>query len=156
MIWVALIVGIILIFIFPKQMGILAGVIGFSIAGIYLYLKTEENERKQLNDSVLITMNYNISLCSEAYPLAVSIKNGSKKIVEKVRWNINATVPGYSNNVIQYEDYISEYSTPYESDRILTPSQSVSFCYKAPKLTSGSKISSVNWGAVSKRIFFQQ
>lgn len=154
MIWIALIIGIVLIFIFPKQMGVLAAVVVVGIAGIYLYLQAEENDRKKQRDSVAISVIYGSSVCSSEYPIVVNIKNGSRKTVKKVRWNIGAFKPGYSNNVVEY-GYSSEYSTAYESDKILAPNQSYGVCYKTPKLKSGNKPDSVNWSAVSKSVVFQ-
>ena len=155
MIWIALIIGIILIFMFPKQMGILAGVIVLGIAGFYFYIQAEENSRAQERDSVTISIRYDVSACSIEYPLAINFKNGSKKIVKKISWNIAAYRSGYSNNIVEYEGYTSEYSTPYESDRILNPNQGFGLCYKAPKLNAGNEPAAVNWNAVSKSINFQ-
>lgn len=153
MIWIALIIGIILIFIFPKQMGILAALAVVGIAGVYLYLQAEENDRKKQRDAVSINITYGSPVCSSDFSLAVNIMNGSRKTVTKVRWNIGAYKPGYSNNVVDY-GYSSEYSTPYESDKILSPNQSFAVCYKTPKLNSGNKPDSVNWSAVSKSVVF--
>lgn len=156
MIWIALIIGIILIFVFPKQMGILAGVIVLGIASTYLYLQAEENNRKKQRDSVTISINYDTSACSNEYPLAVNFRNGSNKTVEKIRWNIGAYRPGYSDNVVIYEGYTSEYSTPYESDKILSPNQGFGLCYKTPKLSAGNEPETVSWKAVSKSVAFQR
>ena len=156
MIWIALIIGIILIFVFPKQMGILAAVVVVGIAGIYVYLQADENDRKKQKDAVSITVSYGSSICSKEYPIAVNVKNGSRKTVTKVSWNIGAFKPGYSNNVVEYSYSSSEYSTPYESDKILNPNQSYGVCYKPPALKSGNKPDSVNWKVVRKSVVFQQ
>lgn len=156
MIWIAIIVGIILVFVFPKQMGILVAVVVIAIGAIYLYLYVDENNRKKQIEAVSISVAFNAEACSEEYPIAVNFKNGSKKTVEKIRWNIGAYRPGYSDNIVNYGTYSGEYSTPYETDRILSPGQTFGLCYKAPLLKSGASQSEVTWTIVRKSINFAQ
>ncbi len=156
MIWIAIIIGIILIFIFPKQMGVLAAVLVAGIAAIYLYLQAEESNRKKQNDAVSITVKYDKTVCSAEFPIAVNFKNGSRKTVTKISWNIGAFKSGYSNNIVDYGLYSGEYSTPYESDKILTPNQAFGLCYKAPSLKGGNSPESVNWKVVNKYVTFKQ
>jgi len=156
MVWIAIIIGIILIFIFPKQMGVLAAVLVAGIVAIFLYFQAEENDRKRQNDAVSITVNYDKSVCSAEYPIVVNFRNGSRKTVTKISWNIGAFKPGYSNNVVDYGPYSSEYSTPYESDKILAPNQAYGLCYKAPSLKDGNAPASVSWRVVNKDVTFQR
>ena len=156
MIWIALIIGIILVIIFPKQMGILAGVVVLTIAGIYLYFESEENNKERQREAVVISVKYDTTTCTSEYPLLANVKNGSNNTVIKINWNFSAYKPGYSNNVVAYEGYTSEYSTPYESDKILAPNQSFTLCYKAPKLKEEIAATAVTWSVVSKSVVFQR
>jgi hypothetical protein len=155
MVWIAIIIGIILLFIFPKQVGIL---IGLAVAGIgvtYLYLQAEENDRKKQKEAVKITVAYDLKACSEEYPIHITVRNDSKKKVNEVSWNISAHKPGYSNNVVDY-GYSGEYSTPYSSDKIINPGQGYGLCYKAPTIKGSDKPEALNWSAVSKSIYFER
>jgi len=155
MIWVAIIIGIILLFVFPKQVGILIGVVVVGCGATYLYFEAEENERKKQIEAVAVTVSFNTKSCSNEFPIYVRIKNGSKKIVEKVSWNIGAYKKGYSNNVVDY-GYSSEYSTPYSSDKILNKGQSFGVCYKVPTLSGSLNPKDLNWSAVRKSIDFKR
>jgi hypothetical protein len=155
MVWVALIIGIILLFVFPKQVGGLIVVAILGLGAFYLYLQADENARKKQQDSVTVSVLYNLKACSKDYPLHVSIKNDSSKIVDKVSWNIGALKPGYSNNIVDY-GYSIEYSTPFSSDKILNPNQQHGLCYKVPKLKDSSDPSTLNWLIVRKSIEFNR
>ena len=155
MIWIAIIIGIIFLFVFPKQMGILILVTVVGIGATYLYLDAENNNRKKQRDAVTVTVRYDTKSCSKEFPLFVTIKNGSNKTVEKVSWNIGAYKQGYSNNVVDY-GYYSEYSTLYSSDKILNSGQGHAVCYKVPALTGTLEPQNLNWSAVRKSINFEQ
>jgi hypothetical protein len=155
MIWVAIIIGIILLFVFPKQAGILIGVIVVGFGVTYLYFEAEENERKKEIEAVAVTVSFNTKSCSNEFPIYVSINNGGKKIVEKVSWNIGAYTKGHSDNVVDY-GYSSEYSTPYSSDKILNKGQSFGVCYKVPTLSGSINPKDLNWSVVRKSIDFKR
>ena len=155
MIWVAIIIGIILLIVFPKQVGILIGAVVAGIAGIYLYIQAEEDRKQKQRDAVVISVAYDTKACSEEYPLHVSVRNGSKKVVNKVSWSIGAYRQGHSNNVVDY-GYSSEYSTPYSSDKILNPRQGFGLCYKTPSIKGSHQPQSLNWSAVRKSIQFER
>ncbi|WP_323847035.1 hypothetical protein [Microbulbifer magnicolonia] len=156
MIWVAIIIGIILIFIFPKQMGVLGAVVVGGMGAIYLYLQVDENSKRRDLEAVSIVVKYDTSICSEEYPIAINFKNGSRKVVENIKWNIGAYRPGYSDNIVNYGSYGGEYSTPYESHKILAPNQTFGVCYKAPSLKLGVSPNTVNWSIVNKYVGFAQ
>ncbi len=148
-------IGIILLFVFPKQMGILLVVVVVGIVTTYLYLEAENKKQKKQRDDVTVTIRYDTKSCSKEFPLLVTIKNGSKKTVNKVSWNIGAYKKGYSNNVVEY-GYSGEYRTPYSSDKILSSGQGHAVCYKVPPLSRTLEPQNLNWSAVSKSINFEQ
>lgn len=155
MIWVAIIIGMFLLFVFPKQVGILIGLIVVGCGATYLYFEAEKSEKKKQIEAVAVTVSFNTKSCSDEFPIFVNIKNGSNKIVEKVSWSIGAYKKGYSNNVVNYS-YSSEYSTPYSSDKILNTGQHFGVCYKVPSLLGSLNPKDLNWSAVRKIIDFKQ
>ncbi|MFK5949685.1 MAG: hypothetical protein QM500_13060 [Methylococcales bacterium] len=153
MTWIAAILGILILFLFPKQMGVLIGVILLGFGATYLYIQAEENEKIQQREAVTIDINYDIKLCSVEYPLHVLISNKSKKIVNKISWNVAAYKSGYSNNVINYK-YTSEYGTPYSSDKVLKSGHYFGVCYKTPSLKNDIKPENLKWSVLRKNIVF--
>jgi|TARA_R110001583_G_scaffold167075_1_gene319894 hypothetical protein len=154
MVWIAIIIGIILLFAFPKQVGILIAVIVIGSGATYLYFEEQDKQRERQIDAVTITITFDKKSCSQEFPLLVSIINGSKNIVEKISWNIGAHKRGHSNNVVDY-GYSSEYSTPYSSDKILNSGQRFSVCYKTPSISGKHLPNELDWSAVRKSISFR-
>jgi len=116
MIWLGVLIVIAVLFlIFPQQMGGLLAVIlvGIGITALIIFIDSYSTEKAE--ESVSIVASYVPASCSEDYPLHFKITNRSKKIVNKVEWNITATREGYSNNVVSYifSGYDSEYATPF-------------------------------------------
>jgi hypothetical protein len=155
MVWISIIIGIVLLFAFPKQVGILIGVIVLCAGAAYLYFEEQDKQRERQRDAVAITITFDTQSCSKEFPLLVSIINGSKNIVEKISWNIGAYKKGYSNNVIDY-GYSSESSMPYSSDKILNSGQRLSVCYKTPSISGKHIPKELDWSAVRKSISFRQ
>jgi hypothetical protein len=114
------------LFKFPKQtLGSVGVVIGIAALLFYATIVKPDNDRKRLNEHVVVTVSYNESTCSKEYPLAIFIQNGSNKTISKVWWDINVYRSGYSTD-------ISGYSNDYSSDKILKPGESWSACYIVP------------------------
>jgi hypothetical protein len=155
MVWIAIIIGMIFLFAFPKQFGILIGVIVLGSGATYLYFEEQDKQRERQREAVAITIIFDTQSCSKEFPLLVSIINGSENILEKISWNIGAHKKGYSNNVIDY-GYSSEYSTPYSSDKILNSGQRFSVCYKTPSILGKHIPKELDWSAVRKSISFRQ
>lgn len=135
-------------------MGVIIGVIITGIIATYLYFEAEKTNRENQRKSVKISIIYSDGICNKKFPIYVKINNNSKKIVNKISWNIGAYKPGYSNNVVNYS-YSSEYDTPYSSDKILKPNQQFAACYKVPKLSGKFSPKKLNWSAVRKNINFK-
>jgi hypothetical protein len=159
-IWIAIIIGIFFLFVFPKQVVMLIGVIVIGSGVTYLYFEEQDKQRERQIDAVKITIMFDTKSCSKDFPLLVNISNGSKHIVDKISWNIGAFKKGYSNNVVNYGNsdsvFSSEYDTPYSSEKILNSGQQFGVCYKTPSI-SGKHISKeLDWSAVSKRINFRK
>jgi len=155
MIWLSIVIGIILLFVFPKQVGVLLGVITVGCGVIYLYFEAENRERQKQIDAVTVAVSFSQGSCTSEFPIFVKIKNGSRSVVEKVSWNLSAHKNGYSSNVIDYGNS-GRYSTPYSSDKILNSGQSFSVCYRVPTLSGKLDPKALNWSAISKSINFKK
>jgi hypothetical protein len=167
MIWAAAFVVIALLFIFPKQTGILLSVLitGIGIVALIDYIVSGQREKEQ--ESVSIVVSYVPDFCGEDSPLSFKITNGSKKMINKVSWNIIATEKGYSNNIVDYESfpghqseystsYHSENSTPYSTDKTLRPGELFSACYKAPVIKGGLPPQKLIWKVSNKYSEFEK
>lgn len=124
---VALVVFLVFLFKAPKQtMGCLVVIIGIVAVAWYVLIKMPEQDRKRLNEQVVVTVVYDEEKCSKDYPLVVYIHNRSNQIVTKVGWDLHAYRPGFSSN-------LSEYPNNYSSDKILKPGESWFSCYRLPE-----------------------
>ena len=166
MIWAVTIVIIVLLFIYPKQTGLLLFVllVGVGIVALIDYLVSYQKEKEQ--KLVSVAVSYDPSSCSKDSPLSFKIKNDSKKIVNKVSWNVIVTAKGSSNNIVDYESFPSyqeeystrhhsESSTPYSTHKILIPVELFSVCYKAPLIREKLPSQSIIWMVSNKYSEFQ-
>lgn len=166
MIWAVTLVVIALLFIYPKQTGIILTVllVGIGIVALIDYMVSGHREQEQ--ELVSVAVSYVSDSCGKDSPLSFKITNGSKKIVNKVSWNVIATEKGYSSNVVDYKSfpsyqgeysksYHSENSTPYSIDRILKPGELFSVCYKAPLIKGNFPPQKLIWRVSNKYSEFQ-
>jgi hypothetical protein len=166
MIWAVAIAIIALLFIYPKQTGILLFVllIGIGIIALIDYLVLDQKEKEQ--ELVSVAVSYNPSSCSKDSPISFKITNGSKKIVNKVSWNIIATAKGSSSNIVDYESFPnyqgeystghhSESSTPYSTNKSLAPGELFSECYKSPLIRGEFPPQNIFWKVSNKHSEFQ-
>ena len=166
MIWAVTIAIIVLLFIYPKQTGILLFVLLFGIGIVALidYLVSSQKEKEQ--KLVSVAVSYDPISCSKDSPLFFRIRNGSKKIVNKVSWNIIVTAKGSSSNIVDYESFPnyqgeystgphSEASTPFSTDKILNPGELFSACYKAPLIRGKLSPQNIFWKVSNKYSEFQ-
>ena len=166
MIWAVTIVIIVLLFIYPKQTGLLLFVIlvGIGIVALIDYLVSYQKEKEQ--NLISVAVSYDPIFCSKDSPLSFKIKNDSKKIVNKVSWNITVTAKGSSSNIVDYESFPSyqgeysirphsESSTPYSTHKILIPGELFSVCYKAPLIREKLPSQNIIWKVSNKYSEFQ-
>jgi len=84
-------------------------------------------------EKVLVTVRYAPETCSAEAPLRVAITNTGRETVARVTWSMQVFRPGYSSNV-------AEYSSGYESDRILKRGESIQICVAVPSLRSDARL----------------
>jgi len=166
MIWAAIIAIIALLFIYPKQTGILLFVLLVGIGIVALIDHLVSGQKKKEQELVSVAVSYDPSSCSKDSPLSFKITNGSKKIINRVSWNIMATTKGSSSNIVDYESFPnyqgeystghhSESSTPYSTNKILTPGELFSACYKAPLIRGELPPQNIFWKISNKYSEFQ-
>ena len=166
MVWAVTFVVIVLLFIFPKQTGTILAVliVGIGVAALIGYINLHYREKEQ--ESVAVLVSYASDSCDKDIPLSFKVTNRSKKIVNKVSWNIIATEKDSSTNVVDYKSfpvyqgeystsYHSENSTPYSTDQILKPGESFSVCYKAPLVREKLSPQNLIWKVSNKYSEFQ-
>ncbi len=78
-IWIALLVGLVLLIAFPKQMGVIALIIVVAGFAFYSMVTSNDNKREQERNLVNISVSYDTTFCSEEYPLKVTIENAGYK-----------------------------------------------------------------------------
>lgn len=147
MVWVALIVGIILLFAFPKQTLVLASVLVAAIALLLLVGHQNKEKRKRLEDAVVVSVQYDPSACGTEYPIRVKITNSSKRTVTKVEWSFSAFRPGFSTDLIGF--------APGSSDKIMASGESYTLCFKPPAIDGGHEPSGLEWKTRWKRVEFE-
>jgi len=147
--WVAALIALFLLFIFPRQMGYLFLVL-VAVAGFFL-LKEESksNNRERDNKSVSIIISYDLDSCTKDFPLNTEILNNNKKILNSVSWEISAKREGYSSDAL--EDIMNSRT----SDKILKPGESYGACYQAPQIRIGSAPNLI-WKAEDIRARFKE
>ncbi len=114
------------LFRFPREtLGCLGVVVGFAALLGYVLIFKPEQDRKHLQEQVVVSVSFDPKGCSTNYPLLIDVHNRSNKTIRKTSWDINVYQPGYSSD-------LSGYSNDYFSDKILQPGQSWSACYILP------------------------
>ena len=136
---------------FPRQ--ILTG-IGIIIAVIallyYACFYLPDQNRKILQEKVVVTVLWDTTKCGVEYPLFISVNNNSNKIMSKVTWAVEAYKPGYSTN-------LAGYNNDYCCDKILKPGEIWTLCYRVPSsLKAEAKpISTLEYRIAYKNVYFQ-
>ena len=155
MVWVAVIIGVILLIIFPKQVLSIIGILVLAIVAIIFYSQEQENQRQRAKDRVQVSIKYDTEKCSAEFPLLVVIQNTGNKTVNKVSWNFAAYKPGYSSNVVSYGTSSSSWDTPYSTDKILKKGEVNRLCYRVPSLKGYHDPAKLNYKITNKSIAFQ-
>ena len=146
----ALVVFLVFLFKAPKQtVGCLVVVIIIIAVAWYAFVTKPQEDRKRLNEQVVVTVVYDEEKCSKDYPLVVNIHNRSNKTVTKVEWYFHAYRPGFSSNLAGYQTY--------SSDKILNPGQSWFSCYRLPEelVKKGLDLGKLKYTIENKSIYTQ-
>jgi hypothetical protein len=121
-----LIIFIILLVKFPKLILLISfSFIVLCVVLWFIFVKIPDDNRKAMNNSIAVSVSYNLSFCNSAYPLFATIKNNSSKTITRVYWDLNIYIPGYSTDISGYDNH-------YSSDKILKPGEGWKSCYKLP------------------------
>tara|TARA_B100001093_G_scaffold349912_1_gene334492 strand:- start:388 stop:837 length:450 start_codon:yes stop_codon:yes gene_type:complete len=123
MVWIALSVILVSIIVFPKKFAILTTII---VAGVVGIIEWQSNQSNNPVDPVEISFSYDPSICSEEYPLFVTIKNIGDRTLSKVEYQIEGRRKGYSTNVLKSR---LSYQRNF-SDKILNPGESYTQCVR--------------------------
>tara|TARA_B100000686_G_C16746913_1_gene950000 strand:- start:360 stop:818 length:459 start_codon:yes stop_codon:yes gene_type:complete len=151
---------------FPKQVGTILSVIIVVIGLIALIDYLVLSQEKEEQELVSIFVSYSSTTCSEESSLFFKVINSSKRIVNRVSWNIAAEREGDGINLIDYgsfPSYQGEYSAikhnkdsrPYSLNKPLSPGEIFSSCYKVPLIESAPHMQTIAWKVINKYSEFQ-
>lgn len=139
-------IALFLLFVFPKQMGIVILVVIGGAAALFGYLYLEDQRRaeeyRERKESITLEASYDLTKCSTEFPLLVEIRNGYTDTLQSLTFEINGYREGYSSPV--YRGY------SYKSDRIIAPGETYVACWTQPGLDYGARATppqSLNWRA---------
>lgn len=88
-----------------------------------------KRERIQLEDKIIVSVNYDLSECDKNFPLLVTISNNSNQVVNFIEYDILIHRKGYSTE-ISYSSYKYDKRIKYSSDKILMPGMVHTQCWK--------------------------
>jgi hypothetical protein len=147
---VALVVGVILLFLFPRQAGLLLGIAVAAGVGAYVYVDYRDRVSREERDKVVVKVRYAAGKeCPASRPLGVFIGNTADRTVSKIEFQLEIRRPGYSNNLIEGYGAGS-----FSSDKIIKPNESHSFCHGAPKLRGNPALKDLEYSVGFKGITF--
>ena len=136
---------------FPRQ--ILTG-IGIIIGGItlliFIFIYLPGQNKKMLQEKIVVTVSYDTTTCGTGYPLFIFINNSSNRTISKVTWNVDAYQPGYSTN-------LAGYNNDYYCDKILKPGERWTLCYIVPSSlkAEGKPIGMLEYRISNKYVYYQ-
>ncbi len=155
MVWIAAIVGVLLLIVFPKQVGALIGILALGFGALLFMENYNSEQRRKERDAVKVEIAYDEQRCSEEFPLYVTVSNLSGRTVDKVTWNVAAKRPSFSDNLAVYSyQTISEYDSPFSSDKILQTNETYVLCFRALDVKKGYDPESLDWVATRKYVTF--
>lgn len=115
-----------LLFNFPKQVVALFFVLAVVGGSLFAWNYWDQQARQAEIQSVLVSTIYSTEACSTDYPMVVTIRNGSKRVLTQVTFDIKGNRPGYSRAIMD-----SSYRS-YTSDKIIAAGKDWTMCWTAP------------------------
>lgn len=125
-------IWLILLLRFPRVMlpvsGVLAGL------GLLLGLGVGVMQWQQVKriEQLDFTLAYQPQQCEFGKPLAVRIRNQSEYSVQQIRWQLEASQPGYDTNLLD-----AGVALGFSTAARLAPGEERLLCYSVPRLRRG-------------------
>jgi len=152
MLWVALLIALILLYLFRKQVSVIVGIVLLMVAVVVLYIYNEDKIHERERDSIKISVKYDVIACSPEKPLQVIIENTSARIAQDVKWNIEVFRSGYSSNIVKGAAGGDPWSTPYRIDASLKMAEQTALCYRVPVLIEKHEPSQLLYRVANKKV----
>lgn len=150
MAWVALVVGLVLLFFFPRQMGVVIALAIAAGAGIYLYIGHQDRLAREAQDKVQVRVEYAAGKqCPPGQPLGVRVDNAGERTVARLVFHLEVRRPGHSGNLVQ-----SHGAGTFHSDRIVKPGEGYAACHPAPKLRGDPALKDLEYAVAFKEATF--
>lgn len=159
--WLAIGIAAMVFLLLPKRMGVPVAVAALLYAGWSYRTETGGGVPAAQLSSVRMTAEYNAKACGSKTPLRITIENGSGQPVRRVSWNVGASVPGTSSNVVSYMDigagyYQTPFTKPYSHDRLLLVGHRSAVCLALPPMAEGQEPAELNWFVTDKDVEFRR
>ncbi|NOY72383.1 MAG: hypothetical protein GXP14_08400 [Gammaproteobacteria bacterium] len=154
MLWVALLIALILLYLFRKQVTVVVGIVLLFVAVVVLYIYNEDKEHEYEHDLIKISVKYDKIACSPEKPLQVIVENTSYRVAQDVKWSIEVFRAGYSGNVVKDVAGGDPWSTPYRIDTHLKAVEKIIVCYRVPPLIEKYKTSRLLYRIANKKVTF--
>ncbi|VAW87622.1 hypothetical protein MNBD_GAMMA16-1446 [hydrothermal vent metagenome] len=152
MLWVALLISLILLYLFRKQVSVIVGIVALMAAVVVVYIYNEDKIHERERASITVSVKYDDIACSPDTPLHVVVKNTSQRIAQDVKWNIEVFRFGYSSNVVKGAAGGDPWSTPYRIDTPLKVIEQTIICYSVPVLTGKYEPSQLLYRIANKKV----
>jgi hypothetical protein len=136
MVWIVGIgLGLVLLFVFPKQMGALLLLLVFGGLGLFAFIYSADQRRadedRRRRETIFLSAEFNVARCTAEFPILVTIRNGYTQTIRTLNFNLFGFREGFSTPVYR--------GSSYSSDRIIRPGGSYEACWSLPYLQSGAQ-----------------
>jgi hypothetical protein len=125
-----------------KVLGVLVG-LSLAVVGLIAYNDSTPTKSVDQKEKVAVLVSYDAANCSAEFPLRTVITNRADKALTRISWRVEAFVPGRSSDIVAYDS-----RWPFDSDYIVEPNQTITLCYKLPKLREAKEPSGLQWQVV--------
>lgn len=147
-----LLIWLILLIRFPRVMvpasGVLVALALLLAAGVGLKQWFDGRSAAQLE----IRIEYLPEACDFGRPLQVHIENRGERTASRISWQLLATQPGYSSNLLD----VAVTATSYQIDQPLASGESWQRCYAVPRLRSSYRAPDLEYRADRVRAEFRR
>ena len=82
---------------------------------------------------VLIEIQHDTAACSDDFPLAVTVRNRSSRVVNSIGFDIAGRNPGQSSTVFRTAGLRGSNTSYYKWDHIVTPGRNLTYCWSVPE-----------------------
>ena len=135
-------VWLILLLRFPRVMLPVSGVLASMALLLGLIMGLLQWQQAQRIEQLSFELTYQPAQCDFGKPLAVRISNRGDIAVHHIRWQLVASQPGYSTNLLD-----AGVALEFNSPARLAPGEQVKLCFSVPRLRRGYREAELEYQA---------